>query len=170
MEASTSRREYVLDHAAGAGEARLGAVLHLLNEVCAAATAAEADIPWQRSTRWPAHVVAAARRLDGQAGGGDERRGRLARTGLWPLLDERTREDFVTVAPYADAATFFDEEGVVARLSDEAGSVVVEVTEERRQSLERAMGQGRLVPLGEWRAARPAGLRRLLRRVARPRG
>ena len=161
---SRSRVEYVLDVDGWDVSARLAATRHALALVAPGATAAETDIPWHLHDTWPAEVANAAERLRVRFVREDQHTQDYMRTGIRPLTDSQVRHDFMIFAPYAFDATLWGEAIILASLADEGASLVVSLTEDERDALERAAGLGRVVTLKDMRKRHPSVLRRLLRR------
>ena len=160
---SLSQAEYVLDDEGWHEAERLAATYQALALVAPDATDAETDIPWYQHDRWPSAVVQAAQRLRDRFVQEGKRSDDYMRTGVEPLVDDLTRSDFVTFAPYAYDATIWAGEEVLASLSDEGTSLVVLLTGEQRLALEGALGPGRVVTVQAWRDRHQSALRRLLR-------
>lgn len=159
-----SSTEYVLDDEGWDEATRLAATRDALALVAPAATTAETDIPWHRHDHWPTEVTQAAQRLRDRFVREDKRARDYMQTGVKCLTDDQARHDFVTFAPYAYDSTIWADGDILASLADEGTSLVVSLTDEQREGLERAVGLGRVVTLQEWRERHPSALRRLLRR------
>lgn len=154
----------MLDSAGLDASARLVHCRAALEVVADAVRQAETDIPWHIRDHWPPDVAeAAARLVERYVPTAKQDRGVIT-TGLRDL-DSKARQDFLTFAPFAYEAIFWNGEGPVAEVNDEGQSVVVALTSDERDRLVQSVDAARVVPLEAWREAHLGHLRRMAERL-----
>jgi hypothetical protein len=118
------------------------------------ATRFETDMPMYRAAEWPPAVRAAANQLARHSSGRGGQSDGYKSTGLVSALDSEDWSSFVAFSAYAYDASVWSADGELVQLSDEGDSLVVHLTAEDRQALERFEPAAVIVPRSDWKRLR----------------